>query len=361
MTFDGQAAIADPANSRMTASTTEWTVDDAGIDQFELEASRRILANLRGKLYGQPMWDLIGEDVKNADEKFHEWYDASDGEYKGGEVTLKIADLTTDQLFEAIMQTLGAAMLEGEARRRGSITGVFPAHPEHYGLSLDGPGGVETMGGMPTLTYPAYVDEDEIPDFIRPLIDADHYDMSKVGRGLLSDGTVQTYVLQQFRDTDEGIEASLWIWYPAACPDSVFKEHLQHYAVEFRNGVRMATAMLAQDAAAPEEELEIDAPAGASTGGLDGTWRIGGSMGPAKREFEVTIVTDGRAASGTVTAPEGKSADLSDGKVAGDSVVFRANLGMKLTFRLTADGDDMTGTMKAGIMPAIDLSGHRLS
>lgn len=95
---------------------------------------------------------------------------------------------------------------------------------------------------MPTLTFPGFVGDDaEIPDFTRPLIDPS-YDVSKVGKGLLRDGSVQSYVLQQFRDVDGGIEASLHIWYPAACPDSVVEEHLQDYAVEFRNGCRMVAA-----------------------------------------------------------------------------------------------------------------------
>lgn len=44
MAFDGPAAVSDPSNSEVTATTDQWSVDDAGIDQFELTASRRILA-----------------------------------------------------------------------------------------------------------------------------------------------------------------------------------------------------------------------------------------------------------------------------------------------------------------------------
>lgn len=239
----GIEAVQNGTHTRIFASTDLWSVDDAGIDEFELEASRRILANLRTLLYGQPMNDLIAAQVEQAQHTFKAWIDASAGEWAGGQVRLRIEGLTTRELFESIMKTLGAGLAEGEARRTASIEGVFPAHPEHYGLAATGAGGVETMGGMPTLTYPAYVDETDVPDFIRELIDPG-YQLSKVGRGLLADGSVQSYVLQQFRDTDTGIEASLHIWYPAACPDSVVQEHLQHYAVEFRNGCRLAAAAL---------------------------------------------------------------------------------------------------------------------
>lgn len=243
MADSGYEAVADSSNSNVTATTDGWSVDEAGIDEFELDASRRILANLRTLLYGEPMWKLIEAQVDASEAQFKKWLDESNGEYRGGRVKLRIEGLTVEQLFGSIMKTMGAALAEGEARRQASIDGVFPAHPEHYGLALDGPGGVETMGGMPTLTYPGYITDDaEIPDFIRPLID-DSYQLSKVGKGLLRDGSVQSYVLQQFRDADGGIDACLDIWYPAACPESVVEEHLRHYSVEFRNGVRLARGL----------------------------------------------------------------------------------------------------------------------
>jgi hypothetical protein len=57
--------------------------------------------------------------------------------------------------------------------------------------------------------------------------------------------TFTTYVLQQFKDIEDGMEANLRIWCPAACPPIYLEEHAEHYAVEFRNGCRMAAA--AQD------------------------------------------------------------------------------------------------------------------
>lgn len=229
-----------PTAASVSATTDCWTVDDAGIDTFELEASRRALANLRTLLYGKPMWDLIEAQVDASEKQFQEWYAASNGEYRGGQVKLAIDGVSVKQLFGSIMQTLGAAFEpDAAAKKQAVIDGVFPAHPEHYGLALEGPGGVETMGGLPTLTFPSYVETDDVPDFIRDLIDPS-YELSKVGTGLLRDGTVQSYVLQEFRDVEGGIEASLRIWYPAACPESVVEEHLRHYTVEFRNGVRAA-------------------------------------------------------------------------------------------------------------------------
>jgi hypothetical protein len=55
-----------------------------------------------------------------------------------------------------------------------------------------------------------------------------------------------TYVLQQFKDTDAGMEANMRIWYPAGCPPIYLEEHAEHYTIEFRNGCRLAAATLAR-------------------------------------------------------------------------------------------------------------------
>ncbi|MCQ9389583.1 hypothetical protein NQ038_13135 [Brevibacterium sp. 50QC2O2] len=64
------------------------------------------------------------------------------------------------------------------------------------------------------------------------------------GAATLEDGSVFTYVLQEYKDTDEGMNVSLRIWYPAAAPAAYTEEHAYHYAVEFRNGARLAAARL---------------------------------------------------------------------------------------------------------------------
>lgn len=245
------------------------------------------------------MWDLIGHQIDAAEEQFQQWYVDSDGQYRGGEIKLFLRGITASQLLGAFTQILGPAVADGEARREGSINGVFPAHPEHYGLAVEGPGGVETMGGMSTLTFPAYVGDDDVPDFIRPHVD-DSYDVSRVGRGLLRDGSAQSYVLQQLRDVDGGLEAALWIWYPAACPESVVEEHLQHYAVEFRNGARMAAAMIRDDAAAAQSGPLL-AGGAAPAASIAGSWHLEGSAGPAKQELDLDLCVEGQSVTGTLT------------------------------------------------------------
>ena len=105
------------------------------------------------------------------------------------------------------------------------------------------PGAIETMGGLPTRSHPAFVKPGDVPSFVSDLIDK-NYDLSIVGAATLEDGTIFTYVLQEYKDTEQGLQASLRIWYPAACPPEYVIEHAEHYAVEFRNGARLAAAAL---------------------------------------------------------------------------------------------------------------------
>lgn len=125
-----------------------------------------------------------------------------------------------------------------QQRRDAALGMAFPCHPEHYALPPY-VGVVETMGGIPTRSRVKVIDD--APEFVSRFVD-ESYPLRVTGAGELDDGAIFTYVLQQFKDTDTGMEANLRIWYPAACPPAYIEEHAQHYAVEFRNGCRFAAA-----------------------------------------------------------------------------------------------------------------------
>ncbi|MDN5721397.1 MAG: hypothetical protein ACTH0D_12000 [Candidatus Corynebacterium faecigallinarum] len=130
---------------------------------------------------------------------------------------------------------VGGAGADDEERRRMVFETGFPTHPEHY-MVLPGAGVVETMGGLPTLTRIEPIETP--PAFVAEHID-DSFDISRAGQGPLDDGTPFTYVLQQFKDTEDGVEVDLRVWYPAACPPIYVEEHAQHFAVETRNLLRL--------------------------------------------------------------------------------------------------------------------------
>lgn len=240
----GMDAVATGKYTKVTATTPAATVDDTGIDEWELKASRRILANLRTLLLGRPMQDLIEEQVEESDRDMKEYVAKSNGEFTGTQVMVNIAGLQIAEFMPTLRGLMGGAAGSDDEVRQASIEGAFPAHPEHYAMLAGGrPGVIETMGGLPTRSYPAFVRPEDVPSFVSDLIDSS-YDLSTVGSATLQDGTIFSYVLQEYKDTPTGMEASLRIWYPAACPPAFVEEHTEHYTVEFRNGARMAAAAL---------------------------------------------------------------------------------------------------------------------
>lgn len=244
MTTTPTQAISDTTLTAVTATTPAATVDDSGIDEWELAASRRILANLRTLLAGQPMLDLVNDQVEESDRQLKSYVEQSHGEFTGTRVLLNVTGIHVQQFMPTVRAMMGGAASPDPAVRRAALIMAFAAHPEHYAMAPGGrPGVIETMGGLPTRSFPAFVQPDQVPGFVSTLIDSS-YDLSTVGAADLVDGTMFSYVLQEYRDTVDGMEVSLRIWYPAACPPAYVEEHAQHYAVEFRNGARLAAAAL---------------------------------------------------------------------------------------------------------------------
>jgi hypothetical protein len=154
---------------------------------------------------------------------------------------MRIKGVKSAVFFASVKNTFTAVKGTPEQQKETVVKFLFPAHPEHY--ALDG-GCIECMGGLPTHTNPEPMPPEQAPSFVKELVD-DSYTISMSGSGPLRDGTPFTYVLQQFKDTDDGMEANLSIWYPSACPDSYVEEHIEHYAIEFCNGCKMVNQDMA--------------------------------------------------------------------------------------------------------------------
>jgi hypothetical protein len=238
MTSTDKTTSADQGVSVNADTTLHGHADDQRIDEWELEAAKRALANLRELLYRLPMLHLIGGQIEESDAKIKQYVAASNGQFSQTQVILSVKGLKADDLFSTLRAALVVNGGTDEQVRQASIDLLFPMHPEHYVVPIGG-GVVETMGGLPTQTHPTPVQE--APDFVTQCVDTS-YPIRLMGAGPLQDGTPFTYVLQQFKDTNDGMEANLRIWYPAACPPIYLEDHAKHYAVEFRNGCRMVAA-----------------------------------------------------------------------------------------------------------------------
>lgn len=265
MDTTGFDAVATGDKVTVSAETMHGHADDARLDEWELKASRRILANLRHLLYKEPMFELIKDQVEEADRRYKQYVEDSHGQYSGTQVVITAKELTVESYGRYLRSSMGSAdgsvasglkaatdILGGEfeAARDLADRQMFPMHPEHY-TTPDYPGVIETMGGIPTRTRVQPISHEEAPDFV-----AEHFrddcPIVLVGTAFLDDGTRHCYVLQQYSDTPEGLSADLRIWYPSACPPVYLSEHAEHYSVEFRNGFRMAAAELAKEDRAQE-------------------------------------------------------------------------------------------------------------
>lgn len=258
MTSKGYDAVATGDNVTVTAQTMHGLADDTRIDEWELTASRRILANLRHRLYRDEMYELIKDQVAESDRLMKQYVEESGGEFDGTQVIITAKELTVAKYAQYLRRNMGstdgnvasglmastAKLKEVDDQARDLVDDmVFPMHPEHYTVPPNYPGVIETMGGLPTRSHVQPLDMKDMPEFVTRYADPSA-PICLTGTAYLDDGTRFTYVLQQYTDTPEGLRIDLRIWYPAACPPIYLSEHAQHYSVEFRNGLRQAAGAL---------------------------------------------------------------------------------------------------------------------
>jgi hypothetical protein len=213
----------------MTTTTTTSTVridghtDDLDIDGFELASARRALALLKRNLGHERILDLLADEIADGDAFLRDGVQRSAGDELQGTTTLRA-------------EGIGAAAFGAWLGRSfGREDVMLAAHPEHY-VVLDGPRPhiVETldehvcsffMGG-----WDASVEQD--PAARRSAL-------------VLADGTVAGWVSTRFDDLSgdaPGFLAHLSVGLPAACGQGAIDQHLQHFAVEFRNWILRAAA-----------------------------------------------------------------------------------------------------------------------
>ncbi len=96
----------------------------------------------------------------------------------------------------------------------------------------------------------------------------------------------------------------------------------------------------------------------------DGSWKVRVSTPIGKREVTFHFKTEGNALTGTMTAVTGDTAEIFEGSVDGQNLTCKSS--MKKPFRLTMeykaviDGDNISGSAKAGMMGTSAFSGVRL-
>jgi hypothetical protein len=95
---------------------------------------------------------------------------------------------------------------------------------------------------------------------------------------------------------------------------------------------------------------------------VDGQWECVTRTPMGPQESVLTIVSNGSSFSGSNVGPLG-SIEITDGTVDGDTLNWAMDISvpfpMKLSARATVSGDTIQGTIDAGAMGAMPMSGTR--
>lgn len=211
------------------------TIENNEVDFWELQASRRALRNLKTLLAGQPMLDLIQNQIEEANAYYKDIIEKSNGQYRESRIDLNAKGITLAQFMEW-WKIWMAELQKPEIKQQVFLDTVSPAHPEHYALPSNSAGIVETIGEhiarvhIQPCTNP--------PDFVREYGDPTYQHLPAIGT--LDDGSILFYILQELRDSEEGCDFRLRLLFPTSAPQVFFDEHAEHLAVEFRSFINTA-------------------------------------------------------------------------------------------------------------------------
>lgn len=268
-----------------TFNTSFGEIDESYVDRLELRAANRALLNLqqngtpspvpdpsgtaaaeditqelyrarigvfslKSQLYGldgQALDNLLKNETANATQFLTTCANNSNGVYRDGHVKITVSGKSIHSMMMSFLAPIlyGTGIAVPSPRIREFIEGFFfPSHPEHYQLYLGQITEItETIGGIPTriyldiLSYP--------PDFVMQQRDLS-YTVGIAGRSYLDNGenTTVSWTLQQFKKVKGGVDMSLHVWYPTACPDNYVHDHLEHLCIEYRNTLHLMAGLL---------------------------------------------------------------------------------------------------------------------
>lgn len=172
-------------------------LEDKDLDRLELEAARRALALIKGKLGSKGLRELLAEELLAGDQLEREGVDDTTAEWEPVGFELDVHGLELNAWLEWIRANLYDESLQ------------FAVHPEHYVWTApakvdepDAPGDfvvVEPLGGHMMRGYGRFEDWDGMERYSDP----DY--PTRIGIvGRLADGRVSLRSMWQFRETGDG-------------------------------------------------------------------------------------------------------------------------------------------------------------
>lgn len=94
---------------------------------------------------------------------------------------------------------------------------------------------------------------------------------------------------------------------------------------------------------------------------IDGSWQMTAQTPVGERTFLARLASEGDQVTGSVFA-DNQEHLVEDGRLAGDEiswVVKKAVMGMDLRFTVVVTGDELSGTVKAGMLGTMAVRGAR--
>lgn len=203
---------------------------DSTIDGFELFSAHRALTLLKSRLGRERLLELLSDDIAAGDAFLRDHLARSAGRESTGTTVLRARGISAAQFSGWLSR----------AFQREDV--LLAAHPEHYSIH-NAPGGsvniVETLGDKVCSFFMAGWDasvatEEELRSAAEDGSDA------RRSRMVLEDGTVVGSISNLFQDERDGFTVRLSVTLPATCAPDVIDQHLEHFAVEYRNWILAA-------------------------------------------------------------------------------------------------------------------------
>jgi len=212
-----------------TTATVDVTVtagpkSPGTVADWELFFARRALNTLKSRLGEQVILDLLRSDFEASGKQFAAWAAASEDQWQPARTELSVSGMTAEEFV-----TFFSSILT-------DVPKLLAAQPEHFATSMDERDGKHVMRVTENLSryisdfYITMTGEDQAVDDLDP-----DYPVRMAGVVTLADGTVVGHMLHQFRDTVDGFDALVTIYFPVAAPEDFVEGHRQHLAVEFTN------------------------------------------------------------------------------------------------------------------------------
>jgi hypothetical protein len=217
----------------VSGPTSPGTVAD-----WELFFARRALATLKSKLGPEQLLKLLKSDIDSSAEQLAEWAAASNGAWQPALTELRVTGMSAAEF----LGFFHSASVSADQPR------LLAAQPEHF-VMVPVEGGhqvVENLGPHIADFRVFYTDEDHA------VVDLDpNYPLRVAADVRLPDGTLVGHALHQFRETADGFEVLLGIYFPGAASEELVEGHRQHLAVEFTNWIVDAAALLGRSNSSP--------------------------------------------------------------------------------------------------------------